>query len=128
MAEHAIVSLSVERKELERIERARAEHGFAERSGFWRKAMAEYLNQLDEPQLSGRVRGALVVVHEEEKENVLHRLKHTGIVTTHLHNHFHESGECLEVLVLEGEGKKVQEMLQALRQEKSVRFVRFVKA
>ncbi len=128
MAEHAIVSLSVERKELERIEKARSAHGFPERSAFWRKAMAEFLDQIEGEALSGTVRGALIVVHEEAKEDVLHRLKHGAIVTTHLHNHFRETGECLEVLVLEGDGKKVEVMLAALRKEKSVRFVRFVRA
>lgn len=128
MTEHTIISISVEKEELGRIERARKEHGFAERSGFWRKAMNEYLAQLEEKRLTGTVRGALVIVHEEGKEELLHELKHAGIVTTHLHNHFRKAEECLEVLILEGEGKRVEEMLTSLRQAKSVRFVRFVRA
>lgn len=128
MREHAIISLSVEKELLERIEKERQEHGFSGRSDFWRKAAMRYIDELDEGKLQGRVRGALFILHDEEKDDVLHELKHSRLVTTQLHNHFPKSEECLEVLIIEGLGKRVQGILDRLRKSKSVRYIQFVKA
>ncbi len=128
MANHRIISLSVEETAFQKYEAAREAQGL-ERSEFWRKAMDRYLGELTEEEpLRGRVRGALFILHDEEKDEVLHELKHSRLVTTQLHNHFSRSRECLEVLIVEGAGERVERILRRLEQSRSVRYVRFVRA
>jgi metal-responsive CopG/Arc/MetJ family transcriptional regulator len=127
MGEHKIVSVSVEKNEFERYELARKQHGF-ERSEFWRKAVDQYIEELSSQEsMKGKVRGALFIVHEEEKDDILHELKHSHLVMTQLHNHFPRSHECLEVLIVEGLGKRVEKILKRLKRNKSVRFVEFIR-
>lgn len=117
-----IISLSIDEHFYKQSEAARQRHGGG-RSEFWRRAMAHYLDALDEP-LKGRVRGALLVVHDRAKDNTIDALKHSKAVTSHLHSHL--GRECLEVLLIDGPAPQVRRMLAALRKDRAVRFVKVV--
>lgn len=118
-----ILSLSIDPNFLKETELARKEHGFTSRSEFWRRAMANFLDTLAIP-LRGRIRGALIVVHDESKDRVIDQLKHDKAVKTHLHSHLRN--ECLEVLIVDGPSTRVTKMLHALRKDRSIRFVKLI--
>ncbi len=127
MTKHKIMSLSVEENDYSTYETARQQQGL-ERSEFWRKAMDHYLGELAKAEpLKGRARGALFIVHDEEKDDVLHELKHSHLVTTQLHTHFSKSEECLEVLIVDGPGRRIDKILKQLQRSRSVRYVQFVR-
>lgn len=69
----------------------------------------------------------LVITHDEFNEEPITKLKHEfeDIVKTHLHNKLSRTN-CVELFLLEGEGKKISSMTKALQKEEKIRSVKLM--
>lgn len=125
-----IISLSVDTETLETIEKVRKQLHFSGRSELVRTCVTEFLKQHDAlSELTGHVEGVLTLINEEKYEsetsNLLHEFKH--LVKTHLHNHL-SSHQCLQVLIVEGEAKRITALISALKSSSKIKHVEFMTA
>ena len=123
-----IVSLSLPDQMIKEIDQIQESGGFAGRSELFRAAIRLMLEDSKEKNtLNGRVNAIIVVTHDESNEEPITRLKHEfeQIVRTHIHNKISHSN-CIEVFLLEGDGKKVSSMTKAFQKEDKLKTVKLM--
>lgn len=125
-----IISLSVDDNTLEVMEKVRKQLHFSGRSELVRTSLTDFLKHHEAlSELSGHVEGVLTLINEEKYESevshLLHEFKHS--VKTHLHNHL-SSHKCLQVLIVEGDAKKIKELISVLKSSSKVKYVEFTSA
>ncbi len=123
-----IVSLSFPDKMMEEMDGARERLGYTGRSEFVRSGIRLLLQDIkDKDALSGEVTAIIVVTHTEENEEPVTRIKHRydDIVRTHVHNKVSREN-CVEMLLLEGDGHQVVAMANDFQKEDRVRSVKLV--
>ncbi len=123
-----IVSLSLPSQLIEDLDNLQRSGGYAGRSELLRAAIRLLLEDSKEKHsLKGHVNAVEVVTHDESNEEPITRLKHQyeDIVKTHIHSKISQNN-CVEVFLLEGEGKKIGQMAAALQREDKLRSVRLV--
>jgi len=124
----AIVSLSFPDRMIEEMNEIQQTGGFTGRSELVRAAIRLMVEDAKEKRsLNGRVNAIIVVTHDEFNEGPITRLKHEfeDIVKTHIHNKISHSN-CVELFLLEGEGKKVASMTKAFQKEEKLRTVKLL--
>jgi CopG family transcriptional regulator, nickel-responsive regulator len=112
-------------KELDEIQDA---GGFAGRSELVRAAIRLLIeDRKEKDSLLGHVNAVVVVTHDESNEAPITRLKHEfeDIVKTHIHNKISHSN-CIELFLVEGEGKKVASMTKAFQKEEKMKSVKLI--
>jgi CopG family transcriptional regulator, nickel-responsive regulator len=112
-------------KEMNQIQES---DGFSGRSELVRAAIRLMLeDSRSKDSISGHVNAIIVVTHEESNEAPITRLKHQfeDIVKTHIHNKVSHSN-CIELFMLEGEGKKVALMAKEFQKEDKLKSVKLV--
>src|SRR5690348_9951614 len=112
-------------KELDQIQDS---GGFAGRSELVRAAIRLLLeDRKEKDSLQGRVNAVIVVTHDESNEAPITRLKHQfeDIVMTHIHNKI-THGNCVELFLVEGEGKKVAAMTRDFQKEEKMKSVKLI--
>jgi CopG family nickel-responsive transcriptional regulator len=117
----AVVSISLPERLLERVDEFIDERGYAGRSEFFRTAARELLNEQIEG--AGERSATLTLVYPDDVEKKIGEVRHRfgDIVQSMMHGH---SGElCTEMFMLEGDGDRVREFLDALRGVRAVRLV-----
>ena len=123
-----IVSLSLPDELIRSIEEIQQSEGFTGRSELIRAALRLMLaDEREKDSLKGQVNAILVITHDEFNEEPVTRLKHEfeAIVKTHIHNKLSHSN-CVELFLVEGEGKKVSSMTKAFQKEDKLRSVKLV--
>ena len=123
-----IVSLSLPNELVKSMEELQDSQGYAGRSELIRAALRMMLDDSREKDsLSGQMNAVLVITHDEFNEEPVTKLKHQyeDIVKTHLHNKISHSN-CVELFLLEGDGKKVSAMTKAFQKEEKLRSVKLV--
>ena len=125
-----IISLSVDDNTLDTIEKVRKQLHFSGRSELVRTSVNDFLKQHEAlSELTGHVEGVLTLINEEKYEseasNLLHEFKH--LVKTHLHNHL-SSHQCLQVLIVEGDAKRITKLITALKLSSTIKHVAFLSA
>jgi len=125
-----VVSLSLPEQMLKSMDEIQSAVGFSGRSELVRAAIRLLLEDTrDKDSLSGRTTAVIVVGHDKDDEEPVTRLKHRfeGIVKTHVHCRFsHE--DCVEVFVLDGEGKQIAAMAKEFERERRIRSVKLLRA
>jgi CopG family nickel-responsive transcriptional regulator len=125
-----IVSLSFPETMIAEMDRIQSAGGFAGRSELVRAAVRLLIEDSKQKDtLAGHMNAIVVVTHDESNEAPVTRLKHEfeEIVRTHIHNKISKSN-CVELFLLEGDGKKIGSMVRELQKEdklKSVKLVQF---
>lgn len=112
-------------KELDEIQNTGA---FAGRSELVRAAIRLLIeDRKEKDSLLGHVNAVVVVTHDESNEAPITRLKHEfeDIVKTHIHNKISRSN-CVELFLVEGEGKKVSSMTKAFQREEKMKSVKLI--
>jgi CopG family transcriptional regulator, nickel-responsive regulator len=102
--------------------------GFAGRSELVRAAIRLLIeDRKEKDSLLGHVNAVVVVTHEESNEAPITRLKHEfeDIVRTHIHNKISHSN-CVELFLVEGEGKKIASMTKAFQKEEKMKSVKLI--
>jgi CopG family nickel-responsive transcriptional regulator len=123
-----IVSLSFPEQMIEELDSLQKSGGYTGRSELVRSAIRLLLEDSKEKgSLTGRVNAIIVVTHDESHEEAVTRLKHQyeDIVKTHIHNKISQRN-CVELFLLEGEGKKVASMTRELQREDELKSVRLI--
>ena len=123
-----IVSLSFPDEMIKEMDRIQKSGGFAGRSELVRAAIRLLLEDSRKKEaLSGHMNAIIVVTHEESNEAPITRLKHEfeEIVKTHIHNKISREN-CVELFLLEGDGKKVGSMTREFQKEDKLKSVKLV--
>jgi len=123
-----IVSLSFPDQMMKEMDQLQKSGGFAGRSELVRAAIRLLLEDSREKDvLSGRMNAIIVVTHDESNEAPITRLKHEfeEIVKTHIHNKISQNN-CVELFLLEGDGKKIGSMTREFQKEDRLKSVKLV--
>jgi CopG family transcriptional regulator, nickel-responsive regulator len=123
-----IVSLSFPEQMIKEMDQIQKSGGFAGRSELVRSAIRLlFENTRDKSALTGHMNAILVVTHDESNEAPITKLKHEfeDIVKTHIHSKISPSN-CVELFLLEGEGKKIGAMSREFQKEDKLRSVKLV--
>jgi CopG family nickel-responsive transcriptional regulator len=123
-----IVSLSFPDQMIKEMDQIQESGGFAGRSELVRAAIRLLLEDSREKNaLSGRMNAIIVVTHDESNEAPITRLKHEfeEIVKTHIHNKISQNN-CVEIFLLEGDGKKIGSMTREFQKEDKLKSVKLV--
>lgn len=110
------------------MEEMQTSQGYTGRSELIRAALRLMIDDTREKEsIKGVVNAVLVVTHDEFNEEPITKLKHEfeDIVKTHLHNKLSRTN-CVELFLLEGEGKKISSMTRALQKEENLRSVKLM--
>jgi CopG family nickel-responsive transcriptional regulator len=112
-------------KDLDHLQKSQ---GFTGRSELVRAALRLMLEDTKEKDsLVGDVNAVVAVTHSQDHEEPITRLKHEfeDIVKTHIHSKLNR-GNCVELFLLEGEGKKVASMTKAFQKEDDMKSVKVI--
>jgi CopG family transcriptional regulator, nickel-responsive regulator len=123
-----IVSLSFPDQMVKELDQIQDTGGFAGRSELVRAAIRLLIeDKKEKDSLSGHVNAVIVVTHDESNEAPITKLKHEfeDIVKTHIHNKISHSN-CVELFLVEGEGKKVASMTRAFQREEKMKSVKLI--
>jgi len=123
-----IVSLSFPDQMVKELDQIQDLGGFAGRSELVRAAIRLLIDdRREKDSLQGRVNAVVVVTHDESYEAPITKLKHQfeDIVKTHIHNKI-SHGNCVELFLVEGEGKKVASMTREFQKEEKMKSVKLI--
>ncbi|MGQ9543314.1 MAG: CopG family ribbon-helix-helix protein [Candidatus Bathyarchaeia archaeon] len=123
-----IISISVNERMLEEIDKAKEALGFSGRSEAVRAGIRMLLEDVKEKgALTGRVRGILLLIHEHEVEDFVTEVKHNylDIIYTQLHNRFRE-GRCLELFILDGEAERIRELTKEFQRNEAIDYIKLI--
>jgi CopG family transcriptional regulator, nickel-responsive regulator len=123
-----IVSLSFPDQMIREIDQIQEAQGFTGRSELVRAAIRLLIEDSKEKDtISGHTNAIIVVTHDESNEAPITRLKHQfeDIVKTHIHNKVSHSN-CVELFLLEGDGKKVASMAKEFQKEDKMKSVKLL--
>ncbi|MGC1120567.1 MAG: CopG family ribbon-helix-helix protein [Candidatus Methanofastidiosia archaeon] len=108
-----VVSISVNEKMLEEIDRIQEELGFSGRSEVIRAGARMLIADTREKEkFAGEINSILLLIHHQEVESVVTRIKHDfeDITNTQIHSHL-KGGKCLEIFILDGEAERIKELM-----------------
>ena len=114
----SIVSLSIPKSLLEKVDHYIKEQGFANRSEIIRQALRAYMSEsrgLSE--LQGRITAIITIVYRREaKRAQITDVQHSfvPVVLTFLHTHIKE-GNCIEIIVARGDAQVIKALVEALK-------------
>ena len=123
-----IVSLSFPDQMIKDMDQIQKSRGFTGRSELVRAAIRLMLEDTKEKDsMGGRISAVVTVTHSQEDEGPITRLKHSfqDIVKTHIHSKINH-GNCIELFLLEGDGKKVASMTKSFQKEENLKSVRLI--
>ncbi|MEM3357265.1 MAG: ribbon-helix-helix protein, CopG family [Candidatus Bathyarchaeia archaeon] len=119
----SIISLSLPKTLLDKVDEYIKQQGFANRSEVVRQALRAYMSEsrsLDE--LQGRVTAIITLIYKREaKRNQITDLQHnySNTVLTFLHTHV-EADSCIEIIVARGDAQVLKALIQALKANKQI--------
>jgi len=123
-----IVSLSFPETMISEMDQIQKSGGFTGRSELVRAAIRLLIEDSREKNnLSGHMNAIVLVTHDESDEAAVTRLKHEfeEIVRTHIHDKISKNN-CVELFLLEGDGKKIASMVREFQREDKLKTVKLV--
>jgi CopG family transcriptional regulator, nickel-responsive regulator len=117
----SIVSLSIPKPLLEKVDSYIKEQGYANRSEVLRQALRAYISEakrLDE--LKGTIAATITIIYQKgasTRDDSQHH--NSNVVLTFLHTHI-EEGYCIEVIIAKGEAHLMKSFIESLRANKQV--------
>ncbi|MBU7024317.1 MAG: CopG family ribbon-helix-helix protein [Theionarchaea archaeon] len=108
-----VISISVNEKILEEIDRIQEELGFSGRSEVIRAGARMLIADTREKEkFAGEINSILLLIHNQEVESVVTLIKHDfeDITNTQIHSHL-KGGKCLEIFILDGEAERIKELV-----------------
>ena len=104
-----IVSISLNKEILEKIDELQNTLGFAGRSEIVRAGIRNLLAEERERQeLIGIIHALLLVIHDEKSDDQVSEMRHEydKLINTHLHNKI-DRNRCLEIFLVSGEANEI---------------------
>jgi CopG family nickel-responsive transcriptional regulator len=119
----SIVSLSIPKSLLEKVDQYIKEQGFANRSEIIRQALRSYMSESRRlSELQGRITAIITIVYQQEaKRAQITDVQHNfaPVVLTFLHTHI-EEGNCIEIIVARGDAQAIKALVQALKANEQI--------
>jgi CopG family nickel-responsive transcriptional regulator len=119
----SIVSLSIPKTLLEKVDRYIKEQGFANRSEIIRQALRAYMSESRRlSELQGKITAIITIVYKREaKRSQITDVQHNfgPAVLTFLHTHIQE-GYCVEIIVARGDAQVINALVQALKANEQI--------
>ena len=130
MRKMAVISVSLNDKNLEVLDKMEKELGLAGRSEAIRACLRAAEAEVKErASLIGEVEGVLITVHrkrdEQSFEESVHH--HTDIISTQLHSHL-KNGKCLDVILIKGSADSVKSLMDEFHKEKDLEYLKFIQS
>lgn len=128
----AVVSVSLPDDLLARADAFLAERGLAGRSELFRSALRDYLAHEETPAREGQRSATLTLLYPHGYERRVGEVRHdfTDIVVSMMHGHVAPADRtddlCVEVFVLQGQGRRIRAFADALRALRDTRLVQVV--
>lgn len=110
------------------MEKLQTSSGYSGRSELIRTSLRLLLDDnKKKASLKGQINAVLVITHDKGDDQSITRVKHEfeDIVKTHVHNQISQDS-CVELLLLQGDGKRVRRIAESLQREDKLRSVRLV--
>ena len=123
-----IVSLSFPDEMIKNLDQLQKSRNFTGRSELVRAALRLMIEDMREKDsLDGNINALLAVTHREEDEEPITGLKHSfqEIVRTHIHSKINRRN-CVELFLLEGEGRTVASMVKAFQKQEEMKCVKMI--
>ncbi len=119
----SIISLSLPKSLLEKVDEYIQQQGYANRSEVVRQALRSYMSEsrrLEE--LQGRTTVIITLIYRREaRRGQITDLQHSysDVVLTFLHTHV-EADSCIEIIVAKGDAQAIRSLIQALKTNKQI--------
>ncbi|NAL77978.1 nickel-responsive regulator 1 [Nitrososphaera sp. AFS] len=123
-----IVSVSLNKKILDDMERLQRTYGFSGRSEIVRAGIRNLLSEEKKREdLSGMLHALFLAIHDEASDEEVTEMGHVydKLINTHLHSKIN-GDRCLEIFLLKGDAREVKEMakkFQATRNMDNVQLI-----
>jgi CopG family nickel-responsive transcriptional regulator len=119
----SIVSLSIPKTLLEKVDYYIKKQGFANRSEIIRQALRAYMSESRRlSELQGKITAIITIVYRREaKRSQITDVQHDfgPAVLTFLHTHIQE-GYCIEIIVARGDAQVITALVQALKANEQI--------
>jgi len=124
----AIISVSLPKEAVDKLDEIVTTGGYKSRSDALRYSInliSKDLEKTDE--MKGKLTGVLVLIHEEEYEHAFSKARHDfeNLIKTSIHNQL-GGGKCLELFILEGNSKKVSELMKTCRKSGRAEYLKLI--
>ncbi|AFU59683.1 putative nickel-responsive regulator 1 [Candidatus Nitrososphaera gargensis Ga9.2] len=123
-----IVSVSLNEDIIGEIDKLQKELGFSGRSEIVRAGLRSLIaEEKERKNLAGNVHAVMLVIHDEKSDNEVNEMGHSfdSIITTHIHNKTGRD-KCLEVFLLKGDAKEINEMVKRFKTNRKMDHVRLL--
>lgn len=125
-----IISISLNEKMLEEIDKIQKELGFSGRSEVIRAGARMLISDKREKEkLTGRINSILLLIHSQDVEKVVTETKHEfeDITNTQVHSHL-KGNKCLEIFVLDGDAERIKEFVELFQVSGKMDYVKLIVA
>ena len=125
-----IVSISLNDTILKEIDRIQNAFGYSGRSEVIRAGARLLISESKEKErLTGDINSILLLIHSQEAENAVSKIKHKfeGVTNTQIHSHLRED-KCLEIFVLDGDADIIKEMVRLFQTSRKMDYVKLIVA
>ncbi len=123
-----IISLSVEKKLLERFDQKILEKGYSGRSEAMRELIRDYISEQDWSAGAGESVVVVNVIYDKDApRDIVSEIQHEyeSLIQTSIHSHLDEEN-CMEVFIAKGSGKKIKKLVERIKTLKGVKQVKYV--
>ena len=123
-----IVSISLNKEMLRELDKLQRSMGFTGRSEIIRAGIRTFVQEEKQKnEMRGKQNAVLIVVHADEYDDQVARIKHDyeDLIRTHLHNKI-DGDRCMEMFFLDGDSEKVQKITQGFLTDKKMDTVKLV--
>ncbi len=123
-----IISLSLNEKILNEIDKLEKEMGFSGRSEVVRASIRHFVvEEATANKTEGNLYAVLLVSHSDTSDDTIAEATHRfdDIVITHLHSKAHGS-KCLETFIVDGAAVRVKAMFKSLQSNRNAEYVKLL--
>lgn len=125
-----IVSISLNNKILEEIDKIKFEYGYSGRSEVIRAGARVLISENKEiEKLTGHINSILLLIHNQNVENIVSDIKHKyeSVVKTQIHSHLKEN-KCLEIFILDGDADIIKLLFRNFKISGKMDYVKLITA
>lgn len=125
-----IISLSLNQKILDQLDKIKEEQGYSGRSEVIRTAIRLLLMEnKNREKLKGKINAILMLIHHSKCEHIVSIIKHKfeKITTTQLHTHLKEN-KCMEIFLLDGDSEQIKNMVRQFETSGKIEYVKLIVA
>jgi len=123
-----VVSISLNGEMLRELDKLQDSMGFTGRSEIIRAGIRSFVQEEKQKRdLKGKQSAVLIVVHLDEYDDQVARIKHDyeDLIRTHLHNKI-GGDRCMEMFFLDGDSKKIQAITKGFVTDRKMDTVKLV--